>query len=146
LGVLTPRRLDIAIKARFFRSLLSEGDPEGESVYRRHIFGRTGGVEPGSDKRCVDDYVARAKDLLASMLRHGFDEGHPVIVCRTPRIRNGAHRIACALVLGLGIARVISEKPGHARPWDRNALVASGIAEPGILRAEHDLKELRAAI
>ncbi len=141
-----PRRLDIAIKARFFKHLLDGGDPGAETVYRRHILGRTGGVEPGSKKRSVEAYVSASEYLFESMLEHGFNAECPIAVCKTPRLRNGAHRIACSLVLGLGICRVVSEKPGRSPPWGRNELLSCGMGAGAVDRAERDLKELRAQV
>lgn len=141
-SLLSPDRLDIAIKWRFFRHLIDGGDPDSERVYRAHIMGRTGGVEPGGDKRSVDGYVDAARALLRSMKARGFDPVHPIPVGSNGRIRNGAHRIACALALGIDVAIERIDKPGTAAPWDEAWLRRGGLTADDIARAKDDLERL----
>src|SRR5690606_24703258 len=60
--LLTPERLDLAVKYRFFLHLLRGGDQDSERVYRWHIYLRTGGIE--GEKSSVDDYVDACHVLL----------------------------------------------------------------------------------
>jgi hypothetical protein len=136
--LLTPERLDLAIKWRMFRHLIAGGDAEAEAVYRAHILARTGGVEPGSWKASVEHYVAACGGLLASMQADGFDAARPVVIGSNGRLRAGAHRIGCAVAIGLpvGVRRV--PQPGRARPWDAAYLAAGGLPRAAIERAEQD--------
>jgi hypothetical protein len=141
-SLLSADRIDIAIKWRLFRHLIEGGDPESLAVYRKHIMGRTGGREPGGWKRCAEDYVSGARELLASMKAHGFDPAHPVPVGSNGRIRNGAHRIACALALGIDVIVRRIDKPGTAAPWDEHWLRRGGLNDGEIARARADLRRL----
>lgn len=92
-------RLDIICKYMFFKDLQnSTQDSKIEDMYRDHIFRRTMGK--GDNKNSVDEYVSAAKSLFNSMKTTGFNPLYPVPY--TSRgINNGAHRIACALALGI---------------------------------------------
>jgi hypothetical protein len=140
--LLTPLRLDLPIKWRFFRCLAGRYDEDAEAVYRAHILGRSGGVEKGSWKRNVDDYVWACWTLLPSMQANGFDAAHPVIVGPNGRIRNGAHRIACAIATGDMVAVRRSTEPGRSRPWDAEWMRRTGLPATDIARAEKDLESL----
>src|SRR5688572_13223087 len=96
--LLTPLRLDIVVKHRFFKALMGQGDADAERVYRWHIEKRTGGVEPRSTKTSVDDYVLGCRVLLDSLLERGFDEAHAVrFGQRRLLVNGGAHRVAASL-------------------------------------------------
>lgn len=125
-ALLTKERLDLIVKLRFFRHLKDGGDPDAERVYRWHIDKRTRGVEPGSWKRCVDDYVSACGDLLASITARGFDLRQPVPVGSNGRIRNGAHRIACCLLLGERVAVRAVDRPGTGR-WGAEWFASRGM-------------------
>jgi hypothetical protein len=119
------------------------GDPEAETAYMVHIIGRTGGREPGSWKETVGDYVTACHDLLTSMQARGFDPDHPIVMGSNGRIRNGAHRTACSVALGIPAAIRHRDKPSRARPWDADWLRTHGTSAANIARAQHDLQELR---
>ena len=119
------------------------GDGEAVSVYRAHILGRTGGVERGSWKASVNDYVAACGRLLESMQFFGFAEAHPVIIGSNGRIRAGAHRTACAIALGINVAVRRVAEPGRSRPWDADWMRRTGMPAADIARAERDLAGLR---
>lgn len=129
-ALLTTDRLDLIVKLRFFRHLKEGGNPDAERVYRWHIEKRTKGVEPGSWKRSVDDYVRACDDLYASIAGRGFDAAQPVPIGSNGRLRNGAHRIACCLLLGPRVAVHKVDKPG-ASLWG-----ASWFARHGMPYAE----------
>jgi hypothetical protein len=137
-AMLTPARLDIAIKARFFRYLISGRDPDAERLYRWHIKARTGGVEPGGAKQSVDEYVAACRALLASMRRDGFDARHPIRIGSNSALRNGAHRLACALTLGLNVHVRHEDRPGRARAWDAVELRQQGLSETDLAHVKAD--------
>lgn len=137
----TAERLDLIIKQRFFQHLLNGDDPYSEVLYRWHIEKRTGGREPGSWKQSVDDYVTACGALLTSMAERGFDHRHPVMVGTNGRLRDGAHRIACASVLGLRIRVDSHRKPGTAPPWDEQRLKDDGINPDDLAWIKRALKK-----
>lgn len=116
--LLSPRRLDIALKHRFFRHLRDGGDAQADHLYRWHIDQRTGGHERRSWKRRVEDYVTAARDLLAAMQANGFDVDHPIRFGSNDVLMDGAHRLACAVLLDCPVAVMRSDKPGQAAAWD----------------------------
>lgn len=138
LTLFTPARLDLVVKWRFFQHLRTGTDPDAERVYRWHIAERTGGREPGSWKQSLDDYVAGAGALLAAMTERGFDPACPVNTDPEGRLKDGAHRTACAAVLGLRIA--VQQTPARSRsaPWGRAWFEARGIAAADLARIERD--------
>lgn len=141
---MTRRRLDIAIKARFFEHLLGGGDPDAERLYRWHIMARTGGVEPRGGKTSVIDYVTGCRTLLASMKAAGFDAGSPVLYGSNLVLRDGAHRIACAVVLNCDVEVHAETKPSRSRPWDADELRRHGIGCADLARIEQDWERLAA--
>jgi hypothetical protein len=145
-SLLSPDRLDIAIKWRFFCHLIAGGDPDAERVYRWHIAQRTNGIEKGSWKRSVDDYVAAARELLTSMQANGFDPSCPIPIGTNGRMRNGAHRLACALALGIDVAIERIDKPGTASPWGERWLLVGGIGAADLRRAKSDWESLHGQI
>jgi hypothetical protein len=135
--LLTPARLDIAIKWRYFRHLADGGDPDSERVYRWHIEARTGGNEKGSWKTSADDYVRAAGALLTSMQSYGFLPSDPILIGDDGMQRNGAHRLACALMLGVDVytQRCDLKAPSD---WGRDELVSHGICPADLARVYSD--------
>lgn len=141
-SLLSPDRLDLAVKWRFFRHLIDQDDPDSVRVYREHIMGRTRGKEPGGSKRCVEDYVSGARELLISMQVRGFDARHPIPIGSNGRLRGGAHRLACALALGLDAAIDRIDRPGTAAPWDAAWMLSHGMDRTDVERARADWSRL----
>ena len=135
--LLNPDRLDIAIKWRFFCHLLRGGDFDSERVYRWHIDARTGGNEKGSWKRRTEDYVMASKALLASMQSYGFLPSHPIPVGADGMQRDGAHRLACALALGLDVYVQACDLKAPCG-WGRDELLSYGICPTDLKRVEID--------
>lgn len=143
--LVTPWRLDLVVKWRFFRHLQTGDDPDAERLYRWHIAARSGGVERGSWKQSVDDYVTAARTLLSAMTLEGFDSRCPVRVGNNGRLMDGAHRTACALALGIGpIPQRQVDKPGRARSWGRDWFEAYGLPAADLVRLDRDWKDLHA--
>jgi hypothetical protein len=142
LGVLS-ERADIAIKWRFFRHLINGGDPDSARVYRWHIETRTGGIEKRSWKKTVDDYVLAAGALAFSMQAGGFDPSQPVVICPKGKLRDGAHRISCALATGSLIRFERHNQPSRARPWCSQYLKDAGIMPGDLERVLQDWKRLK---
>ena len=126
----THDRLDLVVKYRFFEMLLRGlGAPDVEAMYVKHILARTGGIEPGkSAKTTIDQYLASARVLLENMRQTGFDATAPVPVDQWGRLRDGAHRTACAAVLGQQIE--ISYVKAHypIRQWGIDWFLANGFS------------------
>jgi hypothetical protein len=104
--LLTPRRFDLCVKWRYFRHLLHGNDPQSEKVYRWHVASRKSAnakIRLGTDssKPEVDDYVSAAQSLLQSMQKNGFLKEHAFAIDPNGEILSGAHRLSCALALGI---------------------------------------------
>ena len=140
--LLTPRRLDFAIKWRFFRHLMAGGDPDAERVYRWHIERRTRGLEPRSWKVTVNDYVRAAADLLEHVRRRGFDPARPVRLGNNGLLIDGAHRVSLGLAVPCFIHVRREAEPGHSAPWDEAWLKSDGIAPADLARVLQDAERL----
>lgn len=140
----TDERLDIAVKWRFFHHLKNGGDPDSERVYRWHIHHRTGGREPRSSKwkQSVDDYVYACKNLLESMQIAGFHKRWPLEYGRNGRLRDGAHRLACSLLLEETCFVQVINLDGNAI-WGKDWFVRHGISRGDLERIEADFECLR---
>lgn len=141
-AIIAQRRLDIAIKTRFFRHLHHGGDPDSDRIYRWHIQTRTGGRERRSWKTCIDDYVEASGALVANMALSGFDINQPVSICRMGRLKDGAHRIAAALLFGCPIYWTQDNVIGHARPWDESFMKQKGVRPEDLARIVSDYARL----
>jgi len=127
----THDRLDLVVKYRFFKGLEEGHMPaDEEQMYAKHILARTRGVEPGnSRKRNIDTYVAAARDLFQSMKVAGFDKNKPIPVDQWGRLRDGAHRLACATVLGLDVELRYLNKKHPIRQWGIDWFLANGFSK-----------------
>jgi len=106
MSLLTKRRLDVAVKWRFFRNLLHGGDDDAERVYRWHIQKRSGermraGVPTDKWKRSLDNYVNAACDLYGLMVLRGFLPDGRIPVDPNGELLDGSHRLACAIALAI---------------------------------------------
>jgi hypothetical protein len=123
-NLLTPRRMDLAVKWRFFSHLLYGGDQEAERVYRWHIAERSGhrmnvGMATDQWKRSLDDYVEAAQALCASLSAHQFMTCFAVPVDPTGELLDGSHRVACSLALRIPeIPVAVQPRSAWAPAWD----------------------------
>lgn len=147
--LVTPRRYDLAIKFRLFRHFLDGGDPDAEMVYRWHIQARSGarmaaGLPTDAWKRTLDDYVASAANLVASMAHNGFLPHGAVPVDPNGELLGGAHRVACAIACG-----IISIPIGRlntnvwAPSWGKEWFVEHGMSNADLCRLERDWQLMR---
>jgi hypothetical protein len=124
----THDRLDLVVKYRFFEMLLrGRAAPEVEEMYVRHILCRTGGIEPGKRaKNSIDVYLVAARALFQRMQQLGFDSSAPIPVDQWGRLRDGAHRTACAATLTqqVGVSYVKARYP--IRQWGIDWFIANG--------------------
>jgi hypothetical protein len=147
-ALLKPRRLDLAVKTRYFRHLRSGSDPDSERVYRWHISKRAGhrfslGLPIDQWKRSVDDFVRSALSLRASMEMFGFEEQYAIPVDGAGDLLGGAHRLGCALALGLASVPV-EVKPGKAwaPDWSAAWFVDNGVDADDLVRIVSDWQGL----
>lgn len=124
--MLVQERLDIAVKWSFFRFLQTGIDPDSEQLYRWHIEKRTGGIEKRSWKKTVDDYIWACSNLLWCISRFGFDANYPIRTGKNGWLLDGAHRLACALLLELDVYYVIENRDGTAA-WGESWFVRNKI-------------------
>ena len=123
-------RLDLVVKYRFFDMLFRGGAaPEAEEMYRRHIIARTGGIEPGnSPKTNISIYLTAARCLLERMAERGFDPSEPIPLDQWGRLRDGAHRVACAAVLGLQVEITHFKVRYPIRQWGIDWFLSNGFS------------------
>ena len=143
-ALLTPRRMDVAVKYRFFAHLLGGGDPGSEQVYLLHIEQRSGarmkmGVATDHWKRNLDDYVTSANELFRSMTEQGFHDFYAVPIDPSQELLDGSHRLACALALDLEtVPVVLMDKRVWAPSWGRDWFMAKGMSGDDLERMASD--------
>ena len=146
--LLTPRRLDLAVKWRFFRHLLGGADPDSERVYRWHIRKRSEtrmqiGLPTDQWKRSVDDYVIAAASLFASMQTNGFNITEPIPIDPVGELLGGAHRLACARALDVNVHAQMWNYTAWAPAWDYAWFADNGMTGPDLIRLLADWVEMR---
>lgn len=152
LFLVTPRRYDIAVKTRFFYHQFRGDDPDAERIYRWHIEKRCGrrfarGLPADGWKRNVNDYVTSAKILLTLIQKHGFVAEHAAPIDPNGELLDGAHRVSCALALGIKkIPVTMEQRRVSAPPWGREWFVANGMGYEDLERLCRDWKNLKYAL
>lgn len=105
-SLLTWNRFDLAAKLLFLDTL-ANGNNINDDVYAEHIRMFTLGrfQEPGNaDKNSLKKYKSDFAKLYIDMQKRGFDASLSLVpLGRDGSILNGAHRVACAIHLGLPI-------------------------------------------
>jgi hypothetical protein len=132
------------------RHLLLGGDPDAERVYRWHIEKRSGermaaGLPTDRWKRSIDDYLHSAKRLLASILARGFHSAGSIPIDPEGGLLGGAHRMACALALGIAevpVTRV--QRRVWAPAWGEDWFIENGMAAEDLARVRADMACLMA--
>lgn len=143
-SLLTPRRLDLAVKWRFFRYLANGKDREdSERLYRWHIKSRRKanrrvGVGMDTGKSGTEQYVYDATVLFRSMWRNGFDYRYSIPIDPDGELLDGAHRTACALALGIDCYVQHMPQKVWAPAWDRQWFIDNGMSEEDLSRALAD--------
>ena len=144
--LVTPRRLDLAVKWRLFRHMVYDSDPEAIRVYRWHIAKRhQSGFVDGEKMRgdaTLDHYQAEAEALFKSMKANGFDTKFPIPVDPQMELLGGAHRVACALVLGCEVEIEHYARDAWAPAWDRAWFVKAGMDAADLARTEADFARM----
>lgn len=114
--LLTWNRFDLAAKLLFLDDL-KQGEPVNEDVYAEHIRLFTLGSfrEPGNEqKNSLDRFKSEFILLYRDMQARGFNASLSLVpVGRDGAILNGAHRVACAIHLGLPVNCVRLDVPSE---------------------------------
>ena len=97
-----------------------------------------------ANKASDTQYVPAAEALLVSMATHGFDPAFAVPVDPHGELLGGAHRLACALALGVSDIPV-ERRAQHvwAPPWGEQWFVSNGMAGEELERVGRDWEALR---
>jgi hypothetical protein len=137
----------LAVKARYFKHLIDGQDPDAGRVYRWHIEARktaNAKVRIGMDgKSGTDQYVADCRQLLLSMRRLGFLPEHAVPIDLRGELLGGAHRVACALALGIEDTPVIRKNSlVWAPPWGDLWFIDNGCPAEDLSRIRQDFQSL----
>ena len=95
-------------------------------------------------KRTVHSYVESADLLLRSMRDSGFLSLHAIPIDPQRELLGGAHRLACAIALGLPSVSV-ERVPTYAwaPPWHREWFVEHGMPAPDLARLDDDWELIR---
>lgn len=146
-SLVTPRRFDIAVKWRYFRHLLTGGDADSERVYKWHLQARKAAnakVNLGMDgKANTDQYVEDSRNLLVSMAINGFNPEYPIPIDPDGELLGGAHRLACALALGIDAVPVERrEQKVWAPAWDMNHFYHNDASAEDMQRIATDWKQI----
>lgn len=138
-------RLDLVCKYLLFKEFEKDVvDQDILELYKKHILKRSGGVEgddphiPNQDRKLsVDDYVNAAKQLYKSMKETGFNKEYPVPYYNIG-LENGAHRVSCAMALGINIY-AIKVIPRKIKNWDERWFSKKGFSaeEIELLKREY---------
>jgi len=148
-ALLTTKRLDVAVKWRYFRHLLSGSDPDSERVYRGLILARNGqrmldGAPTDGWKLTIDHWVDGCAALLESMRNQGFIAQHPIPLDKNGELLNGTHRLACAMALRIDEVWVwrLPDKEVWAPEWGLDWLIANAVPNDDIRRIGKDFEAL----
>jgi hypothetical protein len=148
--LITPRRFDIAVKYRYFRHLIDGNDPDSEQIYIWHLQARKAAnakVSLGMDtgKTSTADYTDACKRLLHSMYSKGFDPAYAIPLDPDGELLGGAHRLACALALGIDAVPVTRhDQRAWAPAWGADWFVENDINLGDIDRIREDWRRMKA--
>jgi hypothetical protein len=137
----------LAVKARYFRHLIHGGDADAGRVYRWHIETRKRAntrLYIGMDgKSGTDQYVADCRQLLISMQALGFLTEHAAPIDLQGELLGGAHRVACALALGIEDTPVIRKNSlAWAPPWGEAWFIENRCAPEDLNHIRQDFQSL----
>lgn len=147
--LVTNRRWDVAVKWRLFRHLEGGDDHAALDIYLWHIEQRIlprleAGLSTDQWKRSLDDYVKAATALHQNMVRQGFDARLPIPVDPAGELLGGAHRLACALSLGIKAVPIQRlHYAAWAPAWGETWFRARGLDEANIAILRETMDHLR---
>jgi len=122
--------------------LLKGNDADSERIYRWHIENRTGGREARSWKHSIEDYITACKTLLENMLEVGFNSEFPLVYRKNGTLREGAHRLACSLLLGLDVYYIVMDIEGKTI-WDERWFMRHGMDREDLQRIKVTWERLK---
>jgi hypothetical protein len=92
-----------------------------------------------------DAYLPQAKALFASMVTNGFEGAVPIDP--NGELLDGAHRVACALALGIGEIVVKHEaRHAFAPAWGEQWFIENGVDEYDLERLRQDWASIQAGM
>jgi hypothetical protein len=95
-------------------------------------------------KADTDHYVRMAAGLYASMVLRGFLASGAVPLDRNGELLGGAHRVACALALGIAEIPVVRmPQKVRAPAWDEQWFIDEGMGAEDLERLRQDWEGLR---
>ena len=104
LTLLNPFRLDILVRYLLFMDMDIEDKDNHKhpeklytSLYSRMVLARTAAY--AGNKKCLEDFLQKAKELFYSIKENGFSKKHYVRVGINKGLIDGAHRTAASMVL-----------------------------------------------
>lgn len=90
-------------------------------------------------KSGTDQYVTDCRNLLISMATKGYDPAYAIPIDPDGELLGGAHRLACALALGIETVPVErKEQKAWAPEWNQETLVMHGIDATDLDRIRAD--------
>lgn len=95
-------------------------------------------------KKSIEDYLQSAWHLFWQIRRHGFSPDYPVPVDPDGELLGGAHRVACAVALGLNEIPVEHKTERVWAPaWDWKWFVDHGMMPADLEVLKSDWAEMR---
>jgi hypothetical protein len=140
-ALVTPRRLDLAVKYRLFRHFITGEDKKALELYKWMIEKRSGrrmkaGVATDSWKHSVHDYLTSAITLFNSMRVRGYS-GEPIPISAEGELLNGSHRVAAAIAITIpAVATEKLDRRVWAPAWDADWFHANGLPEASVADLE----------
>lgn len=102
------------------------------------------GIATDQNKMDLADYRRAATRLFDDMIAYGFRHEGAVPVDRDGELLGGAHRVACALALGLSSVAVLQHRDKHAwaPSWGKQWFADHGMPEPDVKKLAQTMTEL----
>jgi hypothetical protein len=146
---LSKKRLDVAVKWRYFNHLIGGNDNDAEHVYQQTILARNGdrmlrGLTTDGWKLSLEHWIDASKALLASMQENGFAEREAIPLDKHGEILNGSHRLACSLALGFHTVPTwrLQDKEAWAPEWGLDWFKANEFRPDDIERIVTDFEAM----
>ena len=130
LDLVTPRRMDLAVKVLYFKEILSrlhggdDSNPYAFPMYEWTIEKRSGdrfrsNTPTDVNKLNLWDYHCSAHELAIDMSEVGFKSEGAIPIDPDGELLDGSHRVACAIALEFNEVYALSNAFGvWAPPWD----------------------------
>lgn len=118
-------RFDLCVKILYIRTVILcepiNSNLDYSDIYKKHIYLRTKGKEPGNEnKNSVDKYVESFGKLVGDILEYGYDSKYPIPLAKNRSLINGAHRSAAVIALNLEKVPVVFLEDEKGIDWSFN--------------------------